>query len=55
MSRVVPSFMPSPALTMASELNSAAIPSAMTTTARTRPAGIVSLGFGSESMAQNWK
>ena len=55
MSRVWPGCMLSPARTIASELNSAATVSAITTTTSTLPAGMVSglrlRGF----TGQNWK
>ena len=54
MSRVGPGFMPSPARTSASELNSAAIASAISITPSTRPAGIVRSLSALGSTAQNW-
>jgi hypothetical protein len=54
MSRVVPGFMLSPARTIASELKSIAISSAITITPRTRPAGIVRWSWRSRYTGQNW-
>jgi hypothetical protein len=54
MSRVVPGFMPSPARTSASELNSAASASAISITPSTRPAGIVRFLSARGSTGQNW-
>ena len=55
MSRVWPRFMLSPARTIAAELNSVAIASAISITPSTRPAGIVNGCRRSGSNAQNWK
>jgi hypothetical protein len=49
----VPGCIPSPARTIASELKSAAIASAMTITPSTLPAGIVRFLSRGGSMAQN--